>query len=143
MWSSLKSKNCKKLMKKNWLKNWLTFISSWYYILFNYDYQEVVMALTMNPAGINTFDVGAFDAKTYFAELLRKVKEGVTINITKNGKAVAVLQGKSAIQNEAAMNAHKRILARAQRMSELREKEGAASLTASDLKELKNEGRKY
>ena len=101
------------------------------------------MALTMNPAGINTYDVGAFDAKTYFAELLRKVKEGVTINITKNGKAVAVLQGKSAIKNEAAMNAHKRILARAQRMSELRAKEGAASLTASDLKELKNEGRKY
>lgn len=101
------------------------------------------MALTMNPAGINTFDVGAFDAKTYFAELLRKVKEGVTINITKNGKAVAVLQGKSAIQNEAAMNAHKRILARAQRMLELREKEGAAALKASDLKELKNEGRKY
>jgi prevent-host-death family protein len=101
------------------------------------------MALTMNPAGINTFDVGAFDAKTYFAELLRKVKEGVTINITKNGKAVAVLQGKSAIKNEAAMNAHKRILARAQIMSELREKEGAAALKASDLKELKNEGRKY
>lgn len=101
------------------------------------------MALTMNPAGINTFDVGAFDAKTYFAELLRKVKEGVTINITKNGKAVAVLQAKSTIKNEAAMNAHKRILARAQRMSELRAKEGTASLTASDLKELKNEGRKY
>ena len=101
------------------------------------------MALTMNPAGINTYDVGAFDAKTYFAELLRKVKEGVTINITKNGKAVAVLQGKSAIQNEAAMNAHKRILARAQRMAELRAKEDAAALKASDLKELKNEGRKY
>jgi prevent-host-death family protein len=101
------------------------------------------MALIMNPAGINTYDVGAFDAKTYFAELLRKVKEGVTINITKNGKAVAVLQGKSAIQNEAAMNAHKRILVRAQRMAELREKEDAAALKASDLKELKNEGRKY
>ena len=101
------------------------------------------MALTMNPAGINTFDVGAFEAKTYFAELLRKVKEGVTINITKNGKAVAVLQGKSTVQNQAAMNAHKRILARAQRMAELRGKEGAAALKASDLKELKNEGRKY
>ena len=32
------------------------------------------MALVMDPAGINTYDVGAFDAKTYFAELLRKVK---------------------------------------------------------------------
>ncbi len=56
---------------------------------------------------------------------------------------MAVLQGKSAIQNEAAMNAHKRILARAQRMAELRAKEGTAALSASDLKELKNEGRKY
>ena len=101
------------------------------------------MALSMIPSGYNVYDVGAFDAKTYFAELLRKVKEGVTINITKNGKAVAVLQGKSAIQNEAAMNAHKRILARAQRMAELRAKEDAAALKASDLKELKNEGRKY
>ena len=101
------------------------------------------MALTMNPAGINTYDVGAFDAKTYFAELLRKVKNGITINITKNGKAVAVLQGKSTIQNEAAMNAHKRILARAQRMAELRVKSGAQALNASELKELKNEGRKY
>ena len=51
------------------------------------------MALVMNPVGINTYEVGAFDAKTYFAELLRKVKEGITINITKNGKLVAVLQG--------------------------------------------------
>ena len=101
------------------------------------------MAFSFSMTGENTFDVGAFDAKTYFAELLRKVKEGVTINITKNGKAVAVLQGKSTIKNEAAMNAHKRILARAQRMAELRAKEGTASLTASDLKELKNEGRKY
>ena len=128
---------------KKLVEKLVDFYRTWYYILFNYDYQEVVMALTMNPAGINTYDVGAFDAKTYFAELLRKVKEGVTINITKNGKAVAVLQGKSAIQNEAAMNAHKRILARAQRMAELRAKEGAAALKASDLKELKNEGRKY
>ena len=99
------------------------------------------MALVMNPAGINTYEVGAFDAKTYFAELLRKVKDGITINITKNGKLVAVLQGKSAIKNEAAMNAHQRILARGQRMAEVRE--NSAGLKASDIKELKNEGRKH
>ena len=99
------------------------------------------MALVMNPAGINTYEVGAFDAKTYFAELLRKVKEGITINITKNGKFVAVLQGKSTIKNEAAMNAHQRILARGQRMTELRG--GSKPLKAADIKELKNEGRKY
>ena len=99
------------------------------------------MALEMNPSGINTYDVGAFDAKTYFAELLRKVKDGITINITKNGKRVAVLQGKSAIQNETAMNAHQRIIARGKRMA--MQQEGTTALTAADLKDLKNEGRKY
>ena len=99
------------------------------------------MALIMNPAGINTYEVGAFDAKTYFAELLRKVKDGVTINITKNGKLVAVLQGKSAIKNEAALNAHQRILARGQRIAESRA--DTNPLTKADIKELKNECRKY
>lgn len=99
------------------------------------------MALVMDPAGINTYDVGAFDAKTYFAELLRKVKDGVTINITKNGKRVAVLQGKTTIQNKAAMSAHQRIIARGEKMA--MQHEGVASLTEKDLKDLKNEGRKY
>ena len=99
------------------------------------------MALVMNPAGINTYEVGAFDAKTYFAELLRKVKDGITINITKNGKLVAVLQGKSTIRNEAALNAHKRILARGQRMAE--SQGHTTRLTKADIKDLKNEGRKY
>ena len=99
------------------------------------------MALVMDPAGINTYDVGAFDAKTYFAELLRKVKDGVTINITKNGKRVAVLQGKTTIQNEAAMNAHQRIIARGEKLA--MQYEGADSLSAADLRDLRNEGRKY
>jgi prevent-host-death family protein len=101
------------------------------------------MALSMIPSGYNVYDVGAFDAKTYFAELLRKVKEGVTINITKNGKPVAVLQGKTTVQNQAALDAHKRICARAQRMAELRKNSGAEALTAAEIKELKNAGRKY
>lgn len=99
------------------------------------------MALVMDPAGINTYDVGAFDAKTYFAELLRKVKDGVTINITKNGKRVAILQGKSTIQNEAAMNAHQRIIARSEKLA--MQHEGADFLSAANLKDLRNEGRKY
>ena len=99
------------------------------------------MALVMNPVGINTYEVGAFDAKTYFAELLRKVKEGITINITKNGKLVAVLQSESAVKNELAMNAHQRILARGQQMAELRG--DSTPLKAATIKELKNEGRKY
>lgn len=101
------------------------------------------MAFAMQMTGNNVFDVGAFDAKTYFAELLRKVQGGAIINISKNGKQVAVLQGKQTLHNAAASEAHKRICARSQRFMELRKKEGLAALNASDLKELKNEGRKY
>ncbi|MBP5519199.1 MAG: type II toxin-antitoxin system prevent-host-death family antitoxin [Treponema sp.] len=101
------------------------------------------MAFSIAMTGNNVFDVGAFDAKTYFAELLRKVQSGATINISKNGKKVAVLQGVQTIRNEAAFEAHKRILARSQKIQETRKNSGGASLTAKDLKELKNEGRKY
>lgn len=35
--------------------------------------------------------IGAFDAKTHFSELLRRVEEGETITITRHGRAVARL----------------------------------------------------
>ena len=101
------------------------------------------MAFSVSMTGENTFDVGAFDAKTYFAELLRKVQTGAKFNITKNGKKVAVLQGAQAVQNQAALDAHQRILARSQKIKDQRKKSGGAALSAKDLKELKNEGRKY
>ena len=101
------------------------------------------MSFAMNMTGNNTFDVGAFDAKTYFAELLRKVQEGAVINITKNGKQVAVLQGKQTLQNTLALEAHNRIVERSKKFAELKKKSGAVSLNATRIKELKNEGRKY
>ena len=101
------------------------------------------MAFSVSMTGENTFDVGAFDAKTYFAELLRKVQTGAKFNITKNGKKVAVLQGAQSVQNQATFDAHQRILTRSQKMKDLRKKSGGASLSAKDLTELKNEGRKY
>ncbi len=101
------------------------------------------MAFSIAMTGNNVFDVGAFDAKTYFAELLRKVQSGAIINISKNGKKVAVLQGVQTVRNEAAFEAHKRILARSQKIQETRKNSGGSSLTANDLKELKDEGRKY
>ena len=35
--------------------------------------------------------VGAYEAKTHLAELLRRVESGETITITKHGKPVAVM----------------------------------------------------
>lgn len=101
------------------------------------------MAFAIPMSGNNTYDVGAFDAKTYFAELLRKVQGGAVINISKNGKKVAVLQGVQSVQNQAAFDAHQRILARSQKMLEQRKKNVYSALSAKDLMELKNEGRKY
>ena len=101
------------------------------------------MAFSMNTTGNNIFDVGAFDAKTYFAELLRKVQDGAVINITKNGKQVAVLQGKQTLQNTQALEAHQRIVERSKKFAEMKKKSGAIVLTAAKIKELKNEPRKY
>ena len=105
--------------------------------------QEACMDLAMTSAGSNTFEIGSFEAKTHFAELLRKVQEGAVISISKNGKQVAVLQGKQGMQNTAAMAAHRRILQRAARISAQRKRKGYAAITAKELKELKEYGRKY
>ena len=88
-------------------------------------------------------NVGAFDAKTHFSELLRKVQDGTTVRISKNGKQVAVLQGEKEIQNTAAMEAHRRIMRISSELSFRMEKKGVAPLTASDIKEMKDYGRKY
>ena len=101
------------------------------------------MALSINRTDNNVFEVGAFDAKTYFADLLRKVQDGATINITKNGKQVAILQGKKTVQNTQALLAHERIMVRAQKFLELKKQSHDLVLTAQKIKEYKNEGRKY
>lgn len=38
-----------------------------------------------------TIEVGAFDAKTHFSELLRKIEKGIRVTVTKNGRPVATL----------------------------------------------------
>ena len=101
------------------------------------------MGLPMVQMGNNVFEVGAFDAKTYFSELLRKVQDGAVFNISKNGKQVAVLQGKKTIQNQQFLQAHTRILERSKKFQKSRESQGTAPITTSELKELKNAGRKY
>ena len=46
------------------------------------------MAFSFTPSADNVFNIGAFDAKTYFSELLRKVQNGAIVNISKNGKII-------------------------------------------------------
>ncbi len=101
------------------------------------------MAFSFTPDSFNVYNVGSFDAKTYFAEFLRKVQGGAKINISKNGKKVAVLQGIKTVQNEAAMEAHKRIVARSQEFAALLQQNDFEAMSAADIKELKDAGRKY
>ena len=101
------------------------------------------MAFSFTPDAFNVYNVGSFDAKTYFAEFLRQVQNGAKIMISKNGKKVAVLQGVHSVQNEAALEAHRRIVARSQKFAALRQQNGGDAMSAADIKELKDAGRKY
>lgn len=96
------------------------------------------MALSMTQVSQNFFDVGSFDAKTYFAELLRNVAEGKTIRITKNGKPVAIMQSPQKTANTEAMNA-------VRRLREIRDNivSKSGSITVDEIKQLRDEGRKY
>ncbi|MDD7417359.1 MAG: type II toxin-antitoxin system prevent-host-death family antitoxin [Treponemataceae bacterium] len=101
------------------------------------------MALTLTQVGNNEYSVGSFEAKTYFAELLRKVQEGCVINITKNGKNVAVLQNKRSVQNEQALKAWDRIMKRNMQVAKRNKRKGIRLLTIDEITEAKNYGRKY
>ena len=86
----------------------------------------------------NYFDVGSFDAKTYFAELLRNIAEGKTIRITKNGKPVAIMQSPQKAANTETLNA-------VRRLREIRDNivSKSGSITVDEIKQLRDEGRKY
>lgn len=96
------------------------------------------MALDMTQVSNNYYDVGSFDAKTYFAELLRNVAEGKTIRITKNGKPVAIMQSPQKAANLEAIKAVKRLR---EIRNEIVQKSG--SITVEEIKQLRDEGRKY
>ncbi|MCR4741779.1 MAG: type II toxin-antitoxin system prevent-host-death family antitoxin [Treponema sp.] len=101
------------------------------------------MAFSLIPDAFNVYNVGSFDAKTYFAELLRKVQGGAQVNISKNGKPVAVLQGIQSAKNQDALEAHRRILERSKKLTEKTLQNGEKLITSTELKELRDGGRKY
>jgi len=63
-----------------------------------------------------TIEVGAFDAKTHFSELLRKIEKGIRVTVTKNGRPVATLT-KATDDTTRARDACFRIEARAKRIA--------------------------
>lgn len=100
------------------------------------------MSLAMTQSAGNFYDVGSFDAKTYFAELLRNVMEGKTIRITKNGKPVAIMQSPEKLETSEALKALKKLKVISYEIAEQSQKSGS-KISIEEINELKNEGRKY
>jgi prevent-host-death family protein len=76
-------------------------------------------------------DIGAYEAKTHFSQLLERVEKGERITITKHGKAVAVLVP--------AEVARKRPVSEV--IAEIRELRKGARLDGLKIKDVIREGR--
>jgi len=62
-------------------------------------------------------DVGAFEAKTHFAQLLQRVERGEEITITRRGKAVArLVPAATRPDREVALATFRRLRERARRL---------------------------
>ena len=77
--------------------------------------------------------IGAFEAKTHLAELLKRVSEGETIRITLRGVPVAKLVPADDRQEKDLKKV----------VREIREIRNGANLKGLALRELINEGRRY
>lgn len=54
---------------------------------------------------MKTIEVGAFEAKTHFSQLLDEVEEGAVVKISRRGKPVAILKQADAVSREASVKA--------------------------------------
>lgn len=81
------------------------------------------------------YQVGAFEAKTHFSELLERVNVGEQVVITKHGKKIAKLipyaHDKKPVGVKSVITA----------MRGLRKKIGKVGLTLEDIKKMKEKGR--
>ena len=77
-------------------------------------------------------EIGAFEAKTHFSELLVAVEGGETITVTRRGKAVAILCPVNARTSAD----------RARVVAEIKEARKSYCLNGLDWKQLRDEGRR-
>ena len=54
-------------------------------------------------------EVGSFEAKTHFSQLLDEVAEGTIVKISRRGKPVAILKQDDAVSREAALQSLRRL----------------------------------
>ncbi len=94
--------------------------------------------VSLAGANLNhNFSIGSFQAKTYFAELLRKVEEGFVVTITRNGHDVAVIQSPQKKQSTEAQLAWQRLMKFSKKISKQNEKE---PVSVEQIQSWRNEG---
>jgi prevent-host-death family protein len=78
--------------------------------------------------------IGAYEAKSHFAELLDRVEKGEEITVTRRGQAVARLVPIRPVRDEAAIR---------EALRRMDDRAARATLGGIKIKDLINEGRKY
>ncbi len=85
---------------------------------------------------MSRIDVGAFEAKTHFSQLLKEVEQGNIVHVTRRGKPIAVIRPEEIDREMAIANALERISARRQ---EIHDRE---HLTTKQILNFRDHGRK-
>jgi len=85
---------------------------------------------------MKNIEIGAFEAKTHFSQLLKEVENGTVVHISRRGQPVAVLLPEGQQQQAAAKNALERIKDRKISMGK------KTSITIEDIFRFRDEGRK-
>ena len=85
---------------------------------------------------MRTKEIGAFEAKTHFSQLLKEVEKGAVIHVTRRGKPVAVLAPDGFYQEEVSQNALKRIANRRKNINK------RIHITTDEIFSLRDEGRR-
>lgn len=92
----------------------------------------------MEVAPTQTYAIGSFEAKTHFAELLRKVESGVVVTITRNGHEIASMQRPQSHRSESAVRAWQNLK---KVSSQIAEQNEAQPITTEDILSWKEDGR--
>ena len=85
--------------------------------------------------------VGSFQAKTYFADLIRKVESGVVVTITRNGHDVAVMQSPQSARNSKALKAWSKLMNLSRHIS-VNGKNNGSPISKAENMEWKSNGHK-
>lgn len=93
------------------------------------------MALAFTKRSENILEIGSFQAKTCFSELLRTIEQGYSVIITRNGHDIAKMESSNAAAGKTGIAAWNNI------MDVAKEIDNGEKITFSQIDEWKTQGR--